>query len=91
MLALTISSAFAASAAAWAADSILKEMAERAVEISLVVAVLISFSRLYIGIHYPTDVIAAALIGSAIGFLVCLVGNLIIDKWKEKHSKKEVQ
>lgn len=74
-----------------AASVFIKELPKKFSIPALVVAILISFSRLYIGIHYPTDVIAAAIIGTAIGFLVCLIGNLVINKWKEKHSKKEVQ
>ena len=37
---------------------------------ALALAALISLSRLYVGVHYPTDVIAGALIGSAAAVLV---------------------
>lgn len=37
---------------------------------ALVLAVLISISRLYLGVHYPSDVLAGALIGSMIGLAV---------------------
>lgn len=36
----------------------------------LVLAVLIAFSRLYVGVHYPTDVVAGILSGWLIGDLV---------------------
>ena len=34
------------------------------------IATLIGISRIYIGIHYPSDVTGGALIGAAVGFLV---------------------
>lgn len=36
---------------------------------ALVLAVLIAFSRLYLYVHYPTDVICSILLGTAIGYL----------------------
>ncbi|HSW54401.1 MAG TPA: phosphatase PAP2 family protein [Ignavibacteriaceae bacterium] len=37
--------------------------------IFLIVAILISISRIYLGVHYPSDVIGGALIGAAFGYL----------------------
>lgn len=44
---------------------------------ALILAFLIAFSRLYLYVHFPSDVIAGALIGIAIGFVVWAVGNRI--------------
>ena len=43
---------------------------------ALVLASLIAFSRLYVGIHYPTDVIA----GVVIGIVSAILAGLIIKK-----------
>ena len=37
----------------------------------LLLAALIAFSRLYIGVHYPTDVLAGAVVGILTGWLCC--------------------
>ena len=44
------------------------------------VAAVIAFSRLYLGVHYLTDVLAGAAIGSAIGVLVGIFGAKLYDK-----------
>ena len=41
---------------------------------SLILAILIGFTRLYLYVHYPSDVIAGALIGIMLGWL----GNTIV-------------
>lgn len=38
---------------------------------ALVLAVLISFSRLYLYVHYPTDILAGAMIGIIMGYIGC--------------------
>lgn len=60
----------------------------------LILAFCISFSRLYIGIHYPSDVAAGFLSGLVLGILANVIVNLIIRKWQslkaaEQDSRKE--
>lgn len=43
----------------------------------IVLASLIAFSRLYVGIHYPTDVLGGFVTGTGIGLLVNVVGDKI--------------
>ncbi len=38
-------------------------------------AVLVGYSRVYVGLHYPSDVVAGALLGSSIALLVYGFGN----------------
>lgn len=38
---------------------------------ALIIAVLIGFSRLYLYVHYPTDVLAGAVLGVLLGWVGC--------------------
>ncbi|MBQ7288797.1 MAG: phosphatase PAP2 family protein [Clostridia bacterium] len=51
---------------------------------ALVLAGLIAFSRLYLYVHYPSDVLAGALLGTAIAFLACH----LVNKGYEKFAKQ---
>ncbi len=45
----------------------------RALPWLVTLAVAISFSRVYVGVHYPFDVLAGAVVGASVGALVVLV------------------
>ena len=62
------SAAFAA-ASAWALTVSRRWMGA----IGLVCAALMAFSRLYVGVHFPTDVAAGVLVGLLCGALACLI------------------
>lgn len=68
-------------AASFAAASALYFGGERHIwKPALVLAVLIACSRLYLYVHYPTDVLGGAALGVFCGYL----GNLLIQRiWKE--------
>lgn len=54
----------------------------------LVLAVLIAFSRLYLYVHYPTDILGGIAVGVAAGY----IGYLAVSKWlswKEKRNQAE--
>lgn len=46
-----------------------------------VLAILIAFSRLYLYVHYPTDVLVSLVLGIAFGLLGSFLVNLIYKKW----------
>jgi undecaprenyl-diphosphatase len=54
-------------ATAFAGAVVLAFVVPRATAVLLVVAALIGFSRVYVGVHYPTDVLAGAAVGAAVG------------------------
>lgn len=53
---------------------------------ALVLAVLIALSRLYLYVHYPTDVLAGALLGTFIGIFACF----LVDKIYKRFEKKTI-
>ena len=45
-------------------------------------ALVVGYSRIYLGVHYPFDIICGALAGSFIGFLFARLFALALIKWK---------
>lgn len=50
---------------------------------ALVLAALIAYSRLYLFVHYPTDVVVGAILGVSIALAVCAVINRFWKSCKE--------
>lgn len=50
----------------------------------LIFAILMAFSRMYLGVHYLTDVLA----GAAIGALVSIATVFLMRQWIDKNNKK---
>lgn len=46
----------------------------------LVFACLMGLSRLYVGVHYPSDVLGGALIGTGIALFTYWLGTLVVEK-----------
>ncbi|MBV7440277.1 phosphatase PAP2 family protein [Weeksellaceae bacterium TAE3-ERU29] len=47
-------------------------------------AILVAYSRIYIGVHYPLDVLTGAIIGSIIGYLIFILWNYLNTRFKLK-------
>lgn len=57
------------------AVSIYKQIPKKFAIFFIVLASLIAFSRLYVGIHYPTDVLGGLVTGIGIGIIVNIFGD----------------
>lgn len=54
-----------------------------------ILAILVAFSRLYLYLHYPTDVIVSIVLGVLFGILgTCLAGKVNLDRLLEKLPRK---
>ena len=74
------SAALAAAVACWGTLS--KKKARSAI---LTLAVIMGLSRLYVGVHYPSDVLAGALVGIFCGFMSCRILS-----WVEKRKESRL-
>lgn len=55
---------------------------------ALLMAILISLSRLYVGVHYPTDVLCGALVGFVVAELTVRIAPPYVKKMLKKLDKK---
>jgi len=49
-------------------------------------AAVIAFSRLYLYVHYPSDVLGGAIIGIILGLVAMSIRNAIITKRGKQHA-----
>ena len=54
-----------------------------------ILAILIAFSRLYLYVHYPTDVIASVILGICFGILATWIVNRLWDRFSAPKGKFE--
>lgn len=71
------------------AVSIYRQLPKKFAVFFVILASLIAFSRLYVGIHYPTDVLGGLVTGIGIGLLVGVVGDRISSIQKRKSDENQ--
>ena len=54
---------------------------------AMILAVLIAFSRMYLYVHYPTDVIASVILGTGLAFLAVFLVNKGWKLWENRKNK----
>ena len=65
------------------AGLVLRKSAAAVLYVLFVWAALVSYSRIYLGVHYPADVAGGAFLGCTLGWLTYSLCNLLFLKQKE--------
>jgi undecaprenyl-diphosphatase len=69
-------------ATAFAGVTILAAFAPRLGPALLVLAALVAWSRVYVGVHYPLDVLVGALLGTAVGLVF-----VYVTRWRRRAAR----
>lgn len=59
---------------------LLKKYYKKIAYVMFIWATLVAYSRIYMGVHYPGDVIAGAAVGAIIGIIIAKVADKIINR-----------
>jgi membrane-associated phospholipid phosphatase len=54
-----------------------------------ITAFLLALSRVYLGLHYPSDIAAGAVIGSVFGYLFSIAALKIDEYFKQRSGNNE--
>ncbi|MFN3270637.1 MAG: phosphatase PAP2 family protein, partial [Candidatus Kapaibacteriota bacterium] len=55
----------------------------------IAIATLIAISRVYVGVHYPSDVVGGAILGTLVGLLFVYIHRNLIQKLVERYLEKK--
>lgn len=56
--------------------------------IVIIIALLVSYSRIYVGVHYVTDVLAGLLLGIGCGWFILKAETWIARKWESRKTNR---
>ncbi|MBI5740611.1 MAG: phosphatase PAP2 family protein [Nitrospirae bacterium] len=70
-------------ATSFAVASIIGHLFRRGAIPAFVVAFIVAFSRIYVGVHYPSDVIAGAVLGGATGGIILFIHDQLSRRLKK--------
>ncbi len=56
---------------------------------ALIIAVLVSLSRLYLYVHYPSDVLVSVVLGIVFAFLAVKIVNKTVDTFQKRKLEKQ--
>lgn len=74
--------------AAFAAATVMLLTRSRLKYLFLVLAILMGFSRLYLYVHFPSDVFGGILTGIASGYLATKCYQLVAKKWEQRERRR---
>ncbi|HHX38305.1 MAG TPA: phosphatase PAP2 family protein [Clostridiaceae bacterium] len=57
---------------------------------ALIAAILISFSRLYFAVHYPSDVFIGVLLGTLLGWVGTLIARNFMYRWRLHQRSRDL-
>lgn len=49
-------------------------------------ATLVSFTRIYLGVHYPSDILVGAIVGALCGIVTVKLTQYALEKWRSRHT-----
>lgn len=61
---------------------LMKPIRKEIFAILLIWAAVVAYSRIYMGLHYPADVIVGAFVGSIIGYTVFILGQMLNNRYQ---------
>ena len=72
-------------ATAWAMAFVLSREEPKLTFWFYLLAILISISRIYLGVHYPSDVLGGAILGLGIGWIAIYLEGLLRPNTQRRH------